>query len=492
MAFVMAPRKKSPKLFHNGAALRAPAGAGKSLVVSKYLKQLLKLTDEEILTAAPYQLAAENISRSLGTKGTNTVEDLTNQLNSGKVDKGVKIIVIDEAGALKYKALNNFAEAFAKYSSENPDHEIKFLLLYDPNQVTPGNIGKPALDASFVDTFSGVEKNYHNGDARTKNSYERGLIPASENAKLTNLPLVENLKQIAPLSTTYRAGVAEVVDLQNLFKTNNPVNTPVGSATKDPKISTTNILGTYVESGNNIVEVYTKSASENPDRSRLILVGSQDKVAAYKSKLPNAQVLTVPEAAGIAADEVYVDLAPTDAYDLATPPVFNQWMYTALSRARSFIYLTGYPTNNVVDPNIKEQRPDTAQVKQDTIKLLEEQLKTLAELTSNAPVPTPTETTEPPEEEEEVASEEPLTAEETAPEDSEPEVVLGAGVHQLEFPTNSVFEDRSDRGLSPLLPGDELIVARDTDGTRSRYLVLKRINDFESEIVGVLADTELG
>ena len=39
-----------------------------------------------------------------------------------------------------------FAAAVAQYNRNNSDNAVKFIFLYDSNQVTAGNIGRPSIE----------------------------------------------------------------------------------------------------------------------------------------------------------------------------------------------------------------------------------------------------------------------------------------------------------------------------------------------------------
>jgi len=347
--FTMAPNKVQNELYQNGAALKAPAGAGKSLVVSKLLKHVLKLSGEEIVTAAPQPLAAKNIKESLDSPvGPFTVEELTNILNTNGLAKGVKLIVVDEVGALLNEPINKFAAAFAKYNRENPDAGLKFIFLYDPNQITPGNVSEAPIDNNFSAEPAISERAYWEGSEATKLEYRKGVRMSNDHA---TLPFIENIQTISPLSVTYRSDVAEIVDLQNAFKSINKVEDIQSAASLNPIISTTNIIGSFTEKENNIANVYRSSELSNPSRSRAILVGSQEKKQKYQAQFPHAEILTVPEAQGITRDEVYIDVEVTDGGALGVSKVFNAWMYTAISRATTFVHVA-----NIPDSTFKEDR----------------------------------------------------------------------------------------------------------------------------------------
>lgn len=124
--FLSAPANSRHELWDNVAALKAPAGAGKSVVVAPALKDLAALSSEEILTSAPHKLAADNIKKSLNSGYEPTLFSQTlEMLENNKVPEKVRLIVIDEAGALTAPELNHFSAALARRNRLNPDNVVK-------------------------------------------------------------------------------------------------------------------------------------------------------------------------------------------------------------------------------------------------------------------------------------------------------------------------------------------------------------------------------
>ena len=509
--FNLSPNNINNELFQNGASLKAPAGAGKSLVVSKLLKHALQLSGEQIVTAAPKALAAKNIKESVDSPiGPLTVTELTDILNAGTLSKEVKLVIVDEVGALLNEPINKFAAAFAKYNRENPDANLKFVFLYDPNQITPGNVSAAVLDANFSAEPALGEKGYWEGDEATRLEYRKGTRMHTDHA---TLPFIENIQSISPLSVTYRSDVAEIVDLQNAFKSEEPVNGVNSAASLNPIIRTENILGAFTEKDSTIVATYRKSEIENPGRSRSIVVGSEEKVQKYKALLPTAEVLTAAEAQGITRDEVYIDISPTDSTALSTPKVYNAWMYTAISRAVNYAHVSG-----ISDSTFKEDRnipsvvekvkntKDTSNTK--AIETLTEQITALSAVTQDVPTPTansPEVITEETFEEEPTASE--VDEIETADFgdetiiNEEDENLFGEGTHVLKNPSSEVLENFDPEApVGPLTAGDEVLVVKDVtprkDGSAAtRYLILQPIVEdgvvYAYRKVGILSDDEV-
>jgi hypothetical protein len=511
--FNLAPNNINNEMFQNGAALKAPAGAGKSLVVSKLLKHVLKLSGEQIVTAAPQPLAAKNIKEALDSPtGPFTVTELTDILNAGTLDKGVKLIVVDEVGALLNESINKFAAAFAKYNRENPDSNVKFIFLYDPNQITPGNVSSAVIDNNFSAEPSISEKGYWEGDEAARLEYRKGVRMQTDHA---TLPFIENIQSISPLSVTYRSDVAEIVDLQNAYKTEQKVSGVESAASLNPIIRTDGILGSFVEKDNNIVTTFRKSELSNPDRTRSVIVGSIEKKQKYQALMPGAEVLTAVEAQGITRDEVYIDIEPTDSSNLGVPKVFNAWMYTAISRAVSYAHASNIEgavfneDRNI--PNVVEKVKATKETSNaSSIETLTAQIDTLSALTEDVP----TDDTVAPEDVVEEAFEDDTTTESgdveletpdygdetvTSEEDSK---LIPEGTHTLENPSSEVLENFDSEAPVPALQsGDEVLVVKDVtpkrDGTpATRFLILQPIVEdgvtYAFRKVGILSESEVG
>lgn len=499
--FNTAPNETANELFQNGASLKAPAGAGKSLVISKLLKSVLKLQSNEIMTAAPMALAAQNIKESIDSEyNANTLEELTEMLQNNALPKEVRLLLIDEAGALTTAQINLFASAFAKYNRNNPEQNLKFVFLYDPNQITPGNISQAALDNEFYSDISLAEEAYHNGDEDIKASYRQG---ESMPGDLNKLAFIHNITSISPLSVTYRTDVSEIVDLQNKFKSAQAVTNIKTSASQNPLASTKDILGTFSESKSTIVERFKRSEAENPARTRTIIVGNQAKKDLYKSFLPLAEVLLVNEAQGITRDEVYVDLVVADNEKFRDENVFNQFMYTALSRAKLFASLsnttgTSFGEDTTITERVKDIQNGKASKSDVALSTLQSYIDTLKDITGKAPettseeiineTPTPTEVPE-------------TVTEDEIPTTPEPREPVVNNTHSLWHPdSNTLFE--TEGTFVSVKPGDELLVVKDitknpAEGGRSvRYLILQALKDGDQVYgyrkVAILGEKEEG
>lgn len=520
VTFAKAPVIQDAELYKNGAALKAPAGAGKSLVVSKLFKHVMGYANEEIRSGAAFEKAAANIAQSLGHPNEGkTVEQLITELENGTLPETVKFIVVDEAGPISRTTLNQFARAVNKYNRSGKKNQVKYLFLYDPNQPVAGKISKPALDDKYIGEFNSTETDYFNGTDQVKRDYKTGVItPKTEAATDLSVPLVQNLKQITSLSTTYRSGVSEVVDLQNSFKSDVNVTQVSTASSTDPSISMSNIYGTYAESGSSIVKKYAESQAANPERTRVILVGNAAKKAEYEKLLPSAEVIISSEAAGITVDEVYVDITREDVPNLfSNTAIFNQWLYGAISRATSYAHLANWPdATHFVDTKVKPYERSAVN-NEETIKLLDERIKKLSELTNVTVPQTPVEKAKEEQKQETRTEEEnkktpdetpegPATADDAKDNNGdskgrEPVKDSPGASHTLKHPQYIALEESPENSIPPLVPGDELMLIVDNsnkpDGSPGkRVVLLRKITGKDSNITyyqlaGVIADTEI-
>lgn len=519
VTFAMAPVVEDAEMYQNGAALKAPAGAGKSLVVSKLFKHVMGYTDAQIRSAAAFPKAADNIASSLGhPKEGKTIQELTEQLNAGTLPEDVKFLIVDEAGPISRELLNDFTRALNAYNKSGKKNKVKFLFLYDPNQPVAGNINKPALDADYVTDLNRNDQ-YLKATEAEKASFRRGELKFSGSEVVRQVPLIQNIKQITSLSTTYRSGVSEVVDLQNAFKSDAEVITVSTASSSDPSLSMENIFGTFAEAGSSIVKKYTEAEAKNPQRTRVILVGNAAKQAEYKKLLPNADVVISSEAAGITVDEVYIDISKNDVESFSNPTIFNQWVYGAISRATSYAHLANWPNaTHFVDTKIQPYEKKAVDNK-DIIDSYEEKINKLSAVTNVAVTKTPSEKTvddTKKAEENETAKdrEGKVTPDETkeGPGESnqakdnngdsknkEPIKKEPGTFYTMKHPTFISFDEDINNGIPPVQVGESLMVFVDNsekpDGTPGERIVLVRKIDSDGgafyQTVGIVADDEI-
>lgn len=529
--FLTAAHNKRNHLYDNVIAVKAPAGAGKSLIVLPLAMSSSHLEGTEILAAAPKDKAAANIKEAVNSNyPAQTVNDLIDNIKKGALPEGVKVIVIDEAGALSISQVYQLASALAEHNQKG--NEVKMVMVYDPNQITVDNSATPAIDLNAYAEMPLSEANYYAGDEATKQEYQQGKHIYNPDGSykgtlIANLPFIQNIDATTSLASTYRSDVSEIVDLQNAFKSQSDIKT-VNTSTSAPITNTKGILGTYAEATNaNMISTLAASIATNPTRSRIIIVGNQEKANAYIAELAKANIKSVEveiaspeEAQGITRDEVYVDLTTKDRTVFSSIPTYNQYMYTSLSRASKFLYMANAPAaKQTVDTTITDR---VSKVKEgfkssyeEKLKALKDQIQSLKDILGDAPAEVAKESKESidnPIDEEKVetteqAAEAPAEDELNDTEgpadvvDDEAAIPIDVpinenGVHVLRQPQSQAFDDVS--GLPKLVEGDDVILVKDSDITtgQQRIMVLSEIRNAEGKVVayrkiGILEESEV-
>jgi hypothetical protein len=486
LLFKNAPYDNSGELFKNVAALKAPAGAGKSLVVSKLFKKIANLDSSQIYTAAPKSLASKNIQTALDSPyEPSTVESLISTLDSSTLPSEVTTIVIDEVSLLSFSTLYDLGVSLTNFTRKNPLRKVKIIFLYDSNQLTAGSISQPAIEAVNFSTVSLAEEEFHKGNQSIQSLYRTGQRVAQDK---NVTPFVQNITQISPLSTVYRAEVNEVADFQNLFKSDLEVSNVDTSTSVDPNGNIQDILGAFAETKSSIVSLFNKSVVQNSARSRAIIVDSLSKQKDYLSQLPNAQVLLVGDSIGITLDEVYVDIQTSDQSKFNNPSVYNQAMYTALSRAKLFAYAANIPSKHRINPSIKRDSVDK-NIKE-KIANLEEESKIKIDIFNNLLKQSSTSKIE-----EALPIVEALTQEESF----SPVQVLenvttsGEGFHSLFNVSSEVFEENPL--ISPIQKGEEVFFFKQKSGNLSRVIVARPLKEegttYAYQTVAILSQDEV-
>lgn len=511
LAFLQKPFDVRREAFTNVAALKAPAGAGKSVVVLPTLLKLAGIKPENILTLAGHAPAAAVICKATGSiYKENTVESVIQLLDSGTIPKQVNTIVFDEAATVGYQVMYSLIGALNRYMANNNDHKIKLLLVYDPNQITTNQLATPRLESDVY----GVHQDFDKLSPEEQAKALRGeLHPGHQ------LPYIQNITDISPLSVTYRSDVPSIVDAQNKFLSNDPVDTVSGAATSDVTSSVADILGVYTELGTTrLLPNLTASVAANPGRSRVVIVGSKSKKAAYEADLKaaglNVEVLTSMESSGITRDEAYIDIEASDFAPDTIQRVINQHIYTALSRASKFAHLSRVNGTNSVDTAIRDKAAANAELKKtDYEKYLAERraeldvYKTILGVKATKPAPKPAATTSKPAttEPNEPTTTPDETAEDVTEEPSDihpvteydPEIAKADEVeegedfaptpftHILQYPQTSTLQDPEFDREKPV------ILIKEFSNGKSRIVVGSLMNYKTVRIVGILSDKEV-
>ncbi len=374
--FVSAPSKANPLPHENIAALKSPPGAGKTLIIIPMLLKVLNIKLEEVITAAAKPLASTNLSKAVGTAKGFTSEELVNMFNDDSIPATTKVIVFDEASVSNPDELYGLAKAFTRYQRRNPDTNIKIIYLYDPNQGTGRVDGLSILD--FRPYSIPTENN--------RVAAEKGESNISGEFYYS-----QNIYDVIPLPVSYRSDVPQVLSLQARFLSKTEIPSELEASTSvDPISDTTDILGTYVEKTNKLlIPTISKSLVQNPNRSRAIIVMTEADKAKYASL--NVLTLTPSEAAGLTFDEIYVDAPIPGNLDSDKIRSFNTQVYTAISRAKQFAYLSGHQGSNSIDESIPEKVLVNSSFKtsrhKESITEKQNQLDTINSIVTNSAAP---------------------------------------------------------------------------------------------------------
>ena len=382
--FVSAPSKANPLPHENIAALKSPPGAGKTLIIIPMLLKVLNIKLEEVITAAAKPLASTNLSKAVGTAKGFTSEELVNMFNDDSIPAATKVIVFDEASVSNPDELYGLAKAFTRYQRRNPDTNIKIIYLYDPNQGTGRVDGLSILD--FRPYSIPTENN--------RVAAEKGESNISGEFYYS-----QNIYDVIPLPVSYRSDVPQVLSLQARFLSKTEVPSELEASTSvDPINDTTDILGTYVEKTNKLlIPTVSKSLVQNPNRSRAIIVMTEADKAKYAGlnvlTLTASEFLTLTpsEAAGLTFDEIYVDAPIPGNLDSDKIRSFNTQVYTAISRAKQFAYLSGHQGSNSIDESIPEKVLVNSSFKtsrhKESIDEKQNQLDTIKSIVTNTAAP---------------------------------------------------------------------------------------------------------
>lgn len=310
-------------------------------VVVRYAVKALGISPKQIVTAGHNKHSAEGIQSSIGNEKTFAKEDLITQLSNKTLLEGTKLLIIDEIGGFSQQEIEDIASLVqANYPT------VPLIVMGDPNQVT----------ASLRESVA-VEK----GFTSTKDSILQGIY---------------NIVDVTPLFTRFRSDNPAIVNLQDSFlKRKEEFTGGVGVANVDASQITstdTPIIGTYIDSTTgNLLPILFNSYSKNPNRTRAVIVATPEQQISYKAQIeksfPNStiEVLTYIESQGRTIDEVYVHI-PFDKGVFPSIIEHSQAMYTATSRGKQFVYLSGVKgASNKVDIQLAEKANSIKKQKDD-------------------------------------------------------------------------------------------------------------------------------
>jgi hypothetical protein len=335
LGLFLSSKNDSTQPHKNITALKAPPGAGKTLLIIPYIKHILGITNDELLPVATQQRASDNLAKGIGLNKGYTSEQLVDMFDNNEIPDDVKVIILDEAASQTNESAYTVAKAFTKWQrrNDNDARNVKIIYLYDPNQ------GLESADGS-----SPFEASPYNTPTTNVQSIEEG-----GNTPFGAMYYSHNIFDVLPLPVSYRSDIPQILSLQNRFLDKVNVPSDMEASTSKDASDMKDIMGTYVETGTaRLLAMYDSSAVKNPDRTRIIIVSNEQA----KSKYPGKEALTAKEAVGLTFDEVYVDMPSNTT---ASVQSYNQQVYTAISRARLFTYLGNYSGTNSLDTSMADK-----------------------------------------------------------------------------------------------------------------------------------------
>ena len=483
--------KTNVSLFDNVIAIKALPGAGKSSVIAPATLSLLGIKPNQVLTAANKQEAANNIASTTGSGyAPMKINELTEAFRTGTIGADVTTIIVDEIGGASMKDVYDLMTAFALFQNNNMDRSIRMWVIYDPNQTNTSQFGQPRIEYDAYTPIAStdyIQAKYKANPTAAElaliRDYETGVKVVGG-----YLPLVHNMQSVTPMVTSYRSNVAMIVDTMNEFLSSIPVTNKLETSTSTTLDKPSGIQGVYAAKlspaarAEKITEAYLDSAAVNTSRNRIIVVGNDVKKDAYTKLIPSAKVLTPMEAAGMSVSEVYIDVDPSDNPDYANSPlVYNQAMFTAVSRAQDFVMMTNQEGTNNIDSSINQKAEETAKKSEANFdaavarkKAQIDAYKTFFGTVSTTPVVTPTPV---------VPNPVPITPavpipvqdmddsllqnilDEVPPSDEIPSPRLNNADYVLKYPQTD--------NLSKFKPEDEIYVIKDDSNGKQRFVLAK-------------------
>lgn len=253
------------------------AGTGKSLIVAKWLKQILGLNTSDVLAVSHNEHSSKNIANSIGQTETITVDQLTDENVKGK-----KLIIVDEAGAMTGVTGGKLASLAAK-------HNVKIVAMGDPTQ-----------------------------------------IKASNNDYFTNFVL------ISPLSIVYRTDVVPIANAADMFQQQRAdIENIIFEV--DRKLGEPDAKGVQVVRSNADLK---KAIDSKDNGNSVIIVANDEQKAAYQQLFPNVEVETYEKVQGRTLTNAYIVFNKNDKNfkgEKFTSSSFNDAMYTSISRATDYV-----------------------------------------------------------------------------------------------------------------------------------------------------------
>lgn len=302
--------------------LRGIAGTGKTWLM-KFIIGTSGLKTNEVFITANNKSATENIGSSITNVNTaNEPIQKDGKLNFPTDLKGIKLLIVDEIGALTTTIFDELSLAVTKENNRRvvaKEDLLHVLVLGDPSQINNIEVGK--LEQPPIENF-----------------YTNRL----------------NITDFNQLTITYRSNVGAITDLIDSYldETKEVKSLVVKSNTEKQAMGVkigstqTDLLNELNNNKGRVTITNTGNNTQSNTSTKVIIVDSELEVNKYKASDIEAstEVLTYKDAQGRTFDEVYIDINK-NKFNLTTPQGildYNRVMYTAISRARNFVYLTDY------------------------------------------------------------------------------------------------------------------------------------------------------
>jgi hypothetical protein len=285
---------KGQKRFQGWAYMKGIAGTGKTKLVMKWAKESLGLKAEEIMVVAHNKNALQTIYDSVRPKEEGV---LVENFAADKVDKDIRLVIIDEVGALDTAQLKILGDEIVK-ANQGRAEPLHVFVLGDPTQINKSLTRDPDI-----------------------NDAERGQI---------------YIHELQPLTVTFRSNVHSVLDVQDAFHDNFKQVTGLVARSNVPLGKQG--IGAHVGNTSQALREQFNVHKDN-GRSKVIIVFDEKGKQAYTDLQDNAEILTAIDVQGREFDEVYVDISPEQVEDIY---LYNTVMYTATSRARQYIFINDH------------------------------------------------------------------------------------------------------------------------------------------------------
>lgn len=286
--------------FNNWNLITGIAGSGKSFVVGKVLTEFISklYPNKKIKAFSAKEFTSKNINKAIFGEQANTYT-FDNFLKEAASLDSDTVLIIDEIYTFSNAALDTITKALLKKN-------IKVIALGDPSQYSPETSGS------------------------TINSGKAG-----------------NLNSILPLTATYRTNIPAISALTSAYQMNHlPVKEVFTENSKSIDDSISNLSETFgVHTGDR--ETLHRMLSVPTSRTRVLIVTDAQEVAEFKQDYPNLEILTFEDAQGYQWDEVFVSLNQGKLGDKVIEK--NRAIYTALSRAKEYIFAEGLPIESATN-----------------------------------------------------------------------------------------------------------------------------------------------